>query len=292
MSLVPSKPGLKITIHNGSALRGETLIYLQNDRKRIEERRQVPQLLRRGGPFVYVPGPPVVTITRCDLDQTFVLNLDAREYMSMPIPKPPSREELQARAAQQPKPVVQAQPTLLIETTTEDTGERKQMFGYMARHVITTVKQIPLVESGQIPQETVTDGWYIDLDTSVSCVKPSSGASGFLLVGGTRKPGEPPQIPVPTFKNVGKPETGFALMTKQVHRLISSSADASAQKKEEPANEMQVTELSTRPLDDSLFEVPKDFRKVEQIRRIPVFSYWRRLLGWLDYYWARLKHAI
>lgn len=290
MSLVPSKPGLKITIRNRFALRGETLIYLQNDRKRMEERRQVPQLLRRGGPFVYVPGPPVVTITRCDLDQTFVLNLDAREYMSMPIPKPPSREELQARAAQQPKPVVQAQPTLLIETTTEDTGERKQMFGYIARHVITTVKQIPLVESSQIPQETVTDGWYIDLDTSISCLKASSGMFS-LLVGGTRGPGEPPQIPVPTFKNVGKPETGFALMTKQVHRLISSSA-ASTQKKEEPTNEMQVTELSTRPLDDSLFEVPKNFSKVEQIRRIPVFSYWGRLLGWLDYYWARLKHAI
>ena len=243
MSIVPSKPRLKITIHNTSALRGETLIYLQNDRKRIEERRQVPQLLRRGGPFVYVPGPPVVTITRCDLDQMFVLNLDAREYMSMPIPKPPSREELQARAAQQPKPDVQAQPTLLIETTTQDTGERKQMFGYMARHVITTVKQIPLVESSQIPQETVTDGWYIDLDTSVSCVKPSSGASGFLLVGGTRKPGEPPQAPVLSFKNIGKSETGFALMTKEIHRLIGSSPAASTQKKDEPTNEMQVTEL-------------------------------------------------
>ena len=290
MSIVPSKPGLKITIRNSSALRGETLIYLQNDRKRIEERRQLPQLLRRGGPFVYVPGPPVVTITRCDLDQMFVLNLDAREYMSMLIPRP--REQLEALAAQQPKPIVPPQPTLLIETTTEDTGERKQMFGYMARHVITTVKQIPLVESSQIPQETVTDGWYIDLDTSVSCVKPSSGAFGFVLVGGTRKPGEPPQVPVLSFKNIGKAETGFALMTKQVHRLISSPADASTQKKEEPTDEMQVTELSTRPLDDSLFEVPKNFRKVEQIRRTPVFSYWRRLLGWLDYYWARLKHAI
>ena len=186
---------------------------------------------------------------------------------------------------------MQAQPTLLIETTTEDTGERKQMFGYMARHVITTVKQIPLVESGQIPQETVTDGWYIDLDTSVSCAKESSAYSG-LLVSGTRKSGEPPQIPVLTFKNIGKAETGFALMTTQFHRLISSSADASTQKKEEPTNEMQVTELSRRPLDDSLFEVPKNFRKVEQIRRTPLFSYWKRLLGWLDYYWPRSKHAI
>ena len=81
-------------------------------------------------------------------------------------------------------------------------------------------------------------------------------------------------------------------MTTQFHRLTGSSSDASTQKNEEPTNEMQVTELSTQPLDGSLFEVPENFRKVEQIRRTPVFSYWRRLLGWLDYYWARLKHAI
>src|SRR5207245_11456228 len=101
MSTVPSKPGLKITIHNTSALRGETLIYLQNDRKRVEERRQVPQPLRRRGPFVYVPGSPVVTITRCDLDQMFVLILDALEDMLMLIPG--ARARLEARAAAQPE---------------------------------------------------------------------------------------------------------------------------------------------------------------------------------------------
>src|SRR5579864_7920160 len=128
-------PDLKIAMRNSSAVQGETVTYLQNDRKRVEERRQVPQSLRPGpvaGPSVYVPGPPIVTITRCDLDQIFVLNLDAREFTSAPIPKPPSKEELQALEGQQPKPGVQPQPTLLIETTTEDTGERKQMFGYMA----------------------------------------------------------------------------------------------------------------------------------------------------------------
>ena len=128
--------------------------------------------------------PAIVTITRCDLSQMFVLNLDDREYMSMPVPQPPSIEELQARAAQRPKPAVQPQPTLLIETTTEDTGQGKQMFGYTARHVITTVRQIPLVESGQIPQETTTDGWYIDLDTLVSCdpQRQLKGLTGVLTV--------------------------------------------------------------------------------------------------------------
>jgi hypothetical protein len=294
--IVPAMPGLKIiTRKTVAGRRGETVTYLQNDRKRVEERRQVPQLLRAsrpsvGGAFVYVPGPPIVTITRCDLNQTFVLNLDAHEYMSMPIPKPASKEELQDRAAQQPKAIAPSQPTLLIETSTQDTGERKQMFGYMARHVITTVKQTPLVDSGQIPQETVTDGWYIDLDTSISCLKPSSGSFA-LLVGGTRKPGEPPQMPVLTFKNVGKPETGFAVITKQIHRLTSSSPGVSAQVQNGPVNEMQVTELSTQPLDAALFEVPKNFRKVDQIRRTPVFSYWKRLLAWVAYYWSRWSHA-
>jgi hypothetical protein len=287
--MAPAMPGLKIMTRNSVAGRGgATVTYLQNDRKRVEERWQVPQLLRRGGPFVYVPAPPIVTITRCDLDQMFVLNLDAREYMSMPIPKPPTKEELQAREARQPKPLAPSQPTLLIETTTHDTGERKQMFGYMARHVITTVRQIPFLDTGQIPQETVTDGWYIDLDTSISCAQQSSGRYA-VLVGRTRRPGEPPQTPVLTFKNVGKPETGFPLITKQVHQLTGSSPNPSAQKQNEPTNEMQVTELSTEPLDPALFEVPKNFRKVDQIRRTPVFSYWRRLLGWLSYYCSRLS---
>jgi hypothetical protein len=223
------------------------------------------------------------------LDQVFVLNLDDREYVSTPMTKPASKEELQARGAQRPKPAVR-QPTLLVETTTEDTGERKQMFGYTARRVITTVKQIPLVESGQmIPQETATDGWYIDLDTSVSCVR--SGNTFAVLTDVTTRPGEPPQLPVLTFKSVGKRETGFALVTKEVHRLIGSLPDGSSQRSE-VSKETQVTELATGPLDPALFEVPRNFRRVPRIRRTPVVSYWKQSLGWLDYYWARLKRTI
>jgi len=291
-------PDLKIAIRNSTGLRGETITYLKNDRKRVEEHRQVPQRLRPGSPYVggpvaYVPGPPIVTITRCDLGEVFALNLDDHEYTAMPIPKPPSKEELQARAAQQPKPAVRPQPTLLIETTTADTGERKQMFGYTARHVITTRRQIPLVDSGQIPQESVTDGWYVDLDTSISCDRPAAGLFAFALVGGApRNPGEPPQMPVLTFKSIGEPERGLALTTKEVNRITFSLPDGSAQTREDTTNETQVTELSTGPVDAALFEMPKNFRKVSQIRRTPIMSLWNRSLGWLDYYWARLKRAI
>ncbi len=287
------KVTVKVTAPNRPFLDSETITYIQNDRRRVEVHRQSPQSLRPGrpGPVAYLPAPPIVTITRCDLDQTLVLNLDDGEYMSMPIPRPPSREALQARAAQQPKPAAQPQPNLLIETTTEDTGERKEMFGYAARHVVTTVKQIPLVESDQIPQETVTDGWYIDLDTTIPCDKMSYGTVA-ILTGSVRKPGEPPQIPILSFKNVGKRETGFALATTVTYRTTRPLPDGSKPPEGRITNEAQVTELSTGPLDAALFEVPKNFRKVPQVRRTPVVSYWMRSVGWFDYYWARLKRAI
>src|SRR2546428_8943104 len=78
---------------------------------------------------------------------------------------------------------------------------------------------------------------------SVPGVKPVSGPWCLVLVGETNNQGNPPQAPVLSFKNIGKSETGFALMTKEIHRLIGSSPAASTQKKDEPTNEMQVTEL-------------------------------------------------
>jgi hypothetical protein len=247
-TLVPSAsavPDLKIvkTDNHGPTLQEKTVTYIRADRRRVEERREYLSP-PPGGPVVF---PVIVTVTRCDLNQTFVLNLDDREYMSMPVPKPPSLEDVQAVLAQHPAPAVPPQPTLLIETTTEDTGERQELFGYTARHVVTTVKQIPLVQSRQNSQENATDGWYVDLDTTVSC-DPQRQLKG-LLISSVGVSG--PEPPVLTFKNIGKAETGFALFTKDI------------------GSEMHVTELSTEPLDSALFEVPNDFREVPQIRRGP-----------------------
>ncbi len=54
--------------------------------------------------------------------------------------------------------------------TTKDTGERKQMFGYTARHIITTME----MESSPDACSTVNtkmeiDGWYIDAAFALDC---------------------------------------------------------------------------------------------------------------------------
>jgi hypothetical protein len=148
------------------------------------------------------------------------------------------------------------------------------------------------VESNQIPQETVTDGWYIDLDTSLICAKGSVRSFAVLTSGGPRKPGEPPQIPIISFKSVGEPETGYAVVAKELHRATLSLPDGSKHTREDITNEMRVTALSVTQLDPALFEIPSGFRKVDEIRRTPVLSYWTRLFAWLEYYWIRIKNAI
>jgi hypothetical protein len=280
-------PDLKVTVRETSVGRKETVTYIQTDRKRTEEHARWAQSLWPRGLYVYIDAPHFVTITRCDLGQRFELNLDDREYTSMSLPKFPSKEELQARAAKRPNPTALAQPNLLIEMTTVDSGEHRQMFGYTARHVITTRKQIPLEGSRQDPTETVTDGWYIDLDTSVSCdpQRQSGGAVGFLLIGGIG------EIPIPTFKNIGKPESGFALATKTTFRSTYTLPDGSKQESSS-ITETQVTELSARTIAAALFEVPPNFRQVSQVRRSPSIPFWKRWLIGGYSSWVRLKQTI
>ena len=281
-------PDLKFIVRETSVGRKETVTYIQTDRKRTEEHARWAQSLWPRGLYVYIDAPHFVTITRCDLGQRFELNLDDREYTSMSLPKFPSKEELQVRAAKRPNPTALPQPNLLIEMTTVDSGEHKQMFGYTSRHVITTRKQIPLEGSRQEATETVTDGWYIDLDSSVSCdpQRQSGGAVGFLLFSGTGG-----EIPIATFKNIGKPESGFALATKTTFRSTYTLPDGSKQESSS-VTETQVTELSGRAIAAALFEVPPDFRPVSQVRRSPSIPFWKRWLIGGYSSWVRLRQAI
>ena len=123
-------------------------------------------------------GPRIVTIVRPDLGQQFDLNLDASQYAQRPLYSPPqklqplTKEELQARGIKMPPPAEPAKPTFRIETVTKDTGERKEMFGYLARHVITTRREISLEGSRRAAQEMTTDGWYIDLEPQLDPIGP------------------------------------------------------------------------------------------------------------------------
>jgi hypothetical protein len=244
----------------------ESIEYLQADRRRREHRGSTGYRLRPNGRTMFRPGPRTALITRCDLKRTFHLNLDDRQYTAGPLQAFPTRDELLARAAASGQLVVvpQREPTLLVETETVDTGERKEVFGHTARRVVTTRRIIPLAGAKRGADTMVTDGWYIDLDTHISC-EPSwrSPRSGHAFLTSHRQ-GE--KGDVPTFKDVGEAERGFVIASKGTSSGAITLPDGST-RQHVSTWEREVTELSTAPIDPTLFEIPSGFRLVERIRQ-------------------------
>jgi hypothetical protein len=105
-------------------------VYISLDRKRMEFRNSAGEK-KADGAQQLIYGPRLVAITRCDLGQNFELNLDASEYTAAPYPpKPLTQEQIEARGLR--TPATTKKPTLRLEVSTTDTGERKQMFGRIA----------------------------------------------------------------------------------------------------------------------------------------------------------------
>jgi hypothetical protein len=267
-------PGIKMTIEYGSPRNGSRrTIYFQADRKRFEYQNSFGQR-QADGSARPIYGPRIVSITRCDLGQAFTLNLDTHEYTATPYPpKPFTKEEMEKRGLSSIT-YVSDKPTLRIETTTRDTGERKEIFGRMARHVITTRKQTPLEGSVSQGQESVTDGWYIDstvadsdidLSQRLSCdrKRPGKKAHAYLHAGNGTRPMDRPE-----FVDIGDPETGFAVESVTTSTVTYTSSDGT-KKQRELKNEMRVKEIEKVSLDPALFEIPEGFKPVDHIEHNP-----------------------
>jgi hypothetical protein len=171
------------------------------------------------------------------------------------------------------------------------------MFGYTARHVLVTRKQIPLEGSRSEPQESQTDGWYIDAKAGdpkidfyqrLSCDRKwpegkSSHSFSYVQLGGRDQPMDRRE-----FIPVGKPERGFALHS--VTTISGTYALPDETKKQSVSKfETRVTEIQEGPLDPALFEIPSGFRQVDHIERNPPSA---ASAGPLQDFWQRLKASV
>jgi hypothetical protein len=187
------------------------------------------------------------------------LDPEARQYTSYRL----NDQGRPAGSQQAPRTAIPPESsggTLVVNIETTDTGERKKLFGYTARHVIETQTMLPGPGAVSQGQEIVRDGWYIDLDVNVGCGpsrKAMAVAVGVLFGGPAGSPMKVDKIEV---HRKGAAENGFALSltTKQTSHSPSGEAFTSESRSE-------VVELSAAPLDHALFEVPEGFQKVDRL---------------------------
>lgn len=237
----------------------ESTVYLQGDRKRTEYPKDGTR---------YVDGsyrPSLVGIVRCDLKKSFRLNMDAKEYEDQFFEDSRIRPRVGATMPMQSgqSSGMPSLPKTRIETVTKDTGERKEMFGHTARHVITTIKSIPVEDSQPQSSETLMDGWYIDLNTDASCQNIAAITKQMIAL---RRSGK--ANPDTTLVDTGEPETGFALeLTTTTKTTVTNFGEP--KRVLTTVTEIHITKFEEKPLDPELFEIPDGFHWVYSLEHQP-----------------------
>ena len=204
----------------------------------------------------------VARIADCANAVAFTVDLDLGEYSTFRLPKWPSRDELEMRAqkvARKPAPKPQHPATQRLERNTTDTGERREIFGYTARHLVTTIKHAPWRGPESRPHAEITEEvinwWYVDDLRVPELCEPS------YMLEGHGESGEP--FGRLTADGELRASAFPMKWTLTIRRRIVG-ADGTV-REVTTVFAREVIELSTEPLDDGLFEVPKGFKKVRRV---------------------------
>jgi len=103
-----------------------------------------------------------VTVRQCDLKRMLTLNEENQTYTVTNDPQ--DTEVARAAALATGAQVPESDGAITVTTTITDTGERKTMFGYPARHMkASIVEESSPKACSQVHEKYELDGWYADI---------------------------------------------------------------------------------------------------------------------------------
>ena len=190
----------------------------------------------------------MISIMQCDLKRSVQLNSNSKTYMVNPFAPTTQTTSKPGTAVVDKDGVVQTGGRVTMTFSTKDTGERKQMFGHTARHLIITMESVSSPDAcSKVNTKMQTDGWYIDAAFALDC-DYGGGYQGFTnnRAGGCQDKYE--------VKTLGTAKRGYPVYEK------TTMFDENGKETYTMINE--VLEFSQATLDPSLFEVPGDYREV------------------------------
>lgn len=191
----------------------------------------------------------MIVVQQCDLRRNITIMPQAQAYIIQPYDTPNTSSTTTGGATSQPTATTKG-GVITSTVTSKDTGERKQMLGYTARHIITTMEMESSPEAcSQVKSKMQIDGWYIDAEFALEC---DSGM--------TYRPHTSPQSGGGcqdryVTKQVGTAKRGYPVWEK-VTMFNPSGAESFS-------TITEVVEFSNATLDASLFDVPAGYREVK-----------------------------
>jgi hypothetical protein len=192
----------------------------------------------------------MILIQQCYLRRNIQIMPQAKMYMIQPYDEPATNTSAQPNTTTPSQPsAVKKGGVITSIVSTKDTGERKQMFGYTARHIITTMEMKSSPDAcSQVNTKMEVDGWYIDAAFALDCDSNRAyTAYKHKTGGGCQDRYESKQI--------GTARKGYPVWEKTTMFGPNGAESFST------TNE--VIEFSQATLDQSLFEVPEGYQQVD-----------------------------
>ena len=194
------------------------------------------------------PTGGLVTIRQCDLKRTLTINEQSQAYLVANDAQNDSAAQAAALLGG-PAPAPAGGTITQIATIT-DTGERKQISGYTARHLKTSVVVTSSANScSQVSQKYDIDGWYADLAKEQSAcaealppIRQADNCSDRVIV-----------------RRKGTAKPGYALVeTITLHNDDSTTTKI----------DVATSSISKEAAAAELFDVPAGYREVKSIAEL------------------------
>ena len=202
------------------------------------------------------PGMKTVQIMQCDLKRVLQVSDATRKYTVTPLGGGDAGEPSgPATPAPATSGVARRGGVVTYVTTVTDTGERKEMFGFTARRIKSSMSIEASPDACQKDGMNMeTDGWYIDFDFQFSCPMDRPQA----MTQPSRRPdGCQDQV---RFRSTGTAKLGYPVQTT-VRMLDKNGREVSTISTE-------VVSLTRATLDAALFDVPAGYAETRNAQEL------------------------
>jgi hypothetical protein len=199
-------------------------------------------------------GRDIINVTQCDLKRVIQISDSAKKYVITPMDNGDATPATTAAGGQMSSSPSRRGGVITYTTNAVDTGERKEMFGFQARHV----KSSFLIEASAdactpFEQKMETDGWYIDFSYGLRCDLGASAMRNPMSSGGGCRD-------TVRFNRQGAARTGYPLQETTTSYGPDGSVAFTSTK--------EVIELSRAPLDAALFDVPAGYTETSNYQEL------------------------